>query len=204
MHLRPKKRFKEVEMFDFQGLGLSSYVLCYGPLALVIFGFIAFAILTDGKARRTYLRRLDPRPEAERVDEGPINRTSPIDARTPSGVSVRILPGTVALAAAPPMPAAPTRTTAVDLEAVAEVVPDDLKRIEGIGPKINSVLNAAGVHTFAQVAAMTPEALRQILDDAKMSAIHNPSTWPEQAALAAAGNWAALEQLQEELTGGRR
>lgn len=186
-------------MFDFQSLGLSSYVLCYGPLALVIFGFIAFAILTDGKARRTYLRRLDMRPEAERVDEGPINRTRSINALTPSGVSVRIDPEATAVAAP-----APVRTKSVDIEAVAEVVPDDLKRIEGIGPKISSVLNEAGVQTFAQVAAMTSGALRQILDDAGMAPIHNTSTWPEQAGLAAAGNWAALEKLQDELTGGRR
>ena len=184
-------------MFDFQSLGLSSYVLCYGPLALVIFGFIAFAILTDGKARRTYLRRLDMRPEAERVDEGPINRTRSINALTPSGVSVRIDPEAAPVAA-------PVRTKSVDLGAAAAVVPDDLKRIEGIGPKINSVMNEAGVQTFAQMAAMSAEALRQILDDAGMAPIHNTSTWPEQASLAAAGNWAALEKLQDELTGGRR
>lgn len=184
-------------MFDFQSLGLSSYVLCYGPLALVIFGFIAFAILTDGKARRTYLRRLDMRPEAERVDEGPIDRTRSINALTPSGVSVRIDPEVGAASA-------PVRTKSVNLDAVAEVVPDDLKRIEGIGPKINSVLNEANVQTFAQMAAMSSEALRQILDAAGMAPIHNTSTWPEQAGLAAAGDWDALKKLQDDLTGGRR
>ncbi|MEZ4595303.1 MAG: 50S ribosomal protein L17, partial [Chloroflexota bacterium] len=74
----------------------------------------------------------------------------------------------------------------------------------GIGPKISSVLNDAGVQTFAQLAEMTPEALRQILDDAGLSAINDPTTWPEQAALAAAGDWAALEKMQDDLKGGRR
>ena len=189
-------------MFDFQSLGLSSYILCYGPLAAVILGFIAFAILTDGKARRTYLRRLDPRPEAERVDEGPITLTAPVEALTPSGVSVRLLPDEAPVVAAAPPP--PVRTKSVELEPVVELVPDDLKRIEGIGPKISSVLNDAGVQTFAQLAEMTPEALRQILDDAGLSAINDPATWPEQASLAAAGNWAALEVLQNDLKGGRR
>jgi hypothetical protein len=32
----------------------------------------------------------------------------------------------------------------------------------------------------------------------------DPTTWPEQAALAAQGEWEALAQLQDELKGGRR
>jgi len=32
----------------------------------------------------------------------------------------------------------------------------------------------------------------------------NPETWPEQASLAAQGNWEGLSALQEELRGGRR
>lgn len=186
-------------MFDFQGLGLSGYVLCYGPLALVILGFIAFAMITDAKARATYLRRLDTRPEAERVDT-PVQRTQPIDAITPAGISVRLVPGEAGSAVAAP----PVRTAAVEVAPVAERVPDDLKLIEGIGPKINSVLNNAGVLTFAQLAEMTPEALRQILDDAGLSAINDPTTWPEQAALADAGNWDGLALLQNDLRGGRR
>ncbi|MCO6452148.1 MAG: hypothetical protein J5I90_15310, partial [Caldilineales bacterium] len=41
---------------------------------------------------------------------------------------------------------------------------DDLRVIEGIGPKIASVLNDAGIFTFAALAASDPETLRQILD----------------------------------------
>ena len=74
-------------MFNFQELMLSGYILCYGPLALIIFGFIAFALLTDKNARSTYLRRLDPRPEAQRVDEGPVTVTRPMRVVTPSGAS---------------------------------------------------------------------------------------------------------------------
>lgn len=178
-------------MFNFQELMLSGYVLCYGPLALIIFGFIAFAFLTDKQARSTYLRRLDPRPEAKRVDEGPIARAQAVAAYTPSGAGVRLLPET-------PVTQPPVRTAAV------EAVADDLKLIEGIGPKINSVLADAGIKTFAQLTATSPEMLRKILADAGLSAINDPATWPEQAALAAAGNWDGLALLQNELRGGRR
>ena len=81
--------------------------------------------------------------------------------------------------------------------------PDDLKRIEGIGPKIASLLQDAGITTFAQLAATGVEQLREILAAANLR-IADPTTWPEQATLAAAGDWEGLASLQGELKGGRR
>ena len=81
-------------------------------------------------------------------------------------------------------------------------VPDDLKRIEGIGPKTSSALQAADVTTFAQLAATGVDQLKDILREAGIRT--NPSTWPEQASIAADGEWDALEALQAELKGGRR
>jgi len=82
--------------------------------------------------------------------------------------------------------------------------PDDLKRIEGIGPKISSLLQAAGIMTFAQLAATDVSRLKEIIAEAGLSALADPTTWPEQARLAAAGKWDELEALQDELKGGRR
>jgi len=81
--------------------------------------------------------------------------------------------------------------------------PDDLGRIEGIGPKISGVLQEAGIMTFAQLAAADASTLEQILDQAGIRLAY-PETWPEQARLAAAGEWDALQKLQDELKGGRR
>lgn len=80
----------------FQELQASGLLLCYGPLALVIFGFIGFALLTDKISTRTYLRRLDQRPEAEREDK-PIPVSQPVQSETPSGLVVTILPDEVRL-----------------------------------------------------------------------------------------------------------
>ena len=82
--------------------------------------------------------------------------------------------------------------------------PDDLKIIEGIGPKISSLLNAAGITTFAQLAGADVGRLRRILADANLTRLADPGTWPEQAALAARGDWDALKALTENLKGGRR
>lgn len=84
--------------------------------------------------------------------------------------------------------------------------PDDLKVIEGIGPKISSVLQAAGITTFAQLAEASAEQLEQILEEADPNLLRlaKPATWPEQAKLAAEGRWEKLEELQDELHGGQR
>lgn len=84
--------------------------------------------------------------------------------------------------------------------------PDDLKVVEGIGPKISGVLQAAGITTFAQLAATDVGRLKQILEEESPTLLRlaDPTTWPEQARLAAGGEWEALEKLQDELKGGRR
>jgi len=82
---------------------------------------------------------------------------------------------------------------------------DDLKKIEGIGPKIASILTEAGYETFAKLAKADPEKIREILLEkgGKRYAMHDPTTWPKQAELAAAGKWDELKKWQDELDGGR-
>jgi len=101
---------------------------------------------------------------------------------------------------------APPTAEAAAERVLAEKPADDLKRIEGIGPKISSVLQAAGIATFAQLANTDVDRLGQILADSDPNLLRlaNPATWPEQAKLAAEGQWEALEKLQGELKGGRR
>ena len=83
-------------------------------------------------------------------------------------------------------------------------VADDLTRIEGIGPKISGLLQRAGISTFEQLAGTGVDRLEQILADADLAGLAKPGTWPEQARLAAQGEWERLETLQHELKGGRR
>ncbi len=86
----------------------------------------------------------------------------------------------------------------------ATAKPDDLKKIEGIGPKIASLLNDAGITTFAGLAETEADKIREILLAAgSRYKMHDPTTWPAQSALAANGEWDALGTLQDELKGGR-
>jgi large subunit ribosomal protein L27 len=82
---------------------------------------------------------------------------------------------------------------------------DKLELIEGIGPKINGLLAAAGIKTFAQVTDAKVEALQAVLDKAGARyAIHDPSTWGEQAVLLRDGKMEEFKKLTKELIGGKR
>ncbi len=81
---------------------------------------------------------------------------------------------------------------------------DDLKIIEGIGPKMAEIFVAAGVTTFQQMADKSPEELKAILDESEGNFnTASTETWPEQAKLAADGNFEELKELQDKLKGGK-
>ena len=81
---------------------------------------------------------------------------------------------------------------------------DDLKVIEGIGPKIEEFLKSHGVTTWALLAASQTDTLRGILDQGgDRFRIADPQSWPDQAQLAAEGRWKDLDEFQDILLGGR-
>ena len=80
---------------------------------------------------------------------------------------------------------------------------DDLTVIEGVGPKINTLLKDGGLKTFAKVATATVPQMRSILDKGGARyRIANPSTWAKQAKLASNNKWKELKKLQDDLSGG--
>jgi predicted flap endonuclease-1-like 5' DNA nuclease len=81
---------------------------------------------------------------------------------------------------------------------------DDLKIVEGIGPKIEELCNNAGIMTFADLAATAPEKIKSILEAAgPRFQMHDPTTWPKQSALARDGKFDELKKWQDELNKGR-
>lgn len=80
----------------------------------------------------------------------------------------------------------------------------DLKIIEGIGPKIEQLLKAADITTWQKLAIASKEDIEAILHAAgNRYKMHDPTTWPKQAAMAADGRWDELNKWQDELKGGR-
>lgn len=57
---------------------------------------------------------------------------------------------------------------------------DDLTRVHGIGPRYAALLNAGGIHSYDDLAAATPEQLRDIIKPSAMQQV-NFDSWSAQA-----------------------
>ena len=102
-------------------------------------------------------------------------------------------------ASAPKKAATPTKKSAAKKSSS-----DDLRKIEGIGPKIAELLSGQGISTFEALSKSEPSKIAEILAEAgSRYKMHDPTTWPQQAALAAEGKWDELKKWQDDLDGGR-
>ena len=118
--------------------------------------------------------------------------------------TIAVMPKAKPAAAAAPKAAPVTETKAAPVKAAKAAKADDLKKIEGIGPKIAELLHAAGIITFADLAAASVDKVQAVLTEAgpRFSA-HNPGTWPAQAEMAAKGEWDKLKEWQDQMDGGK-
>jgi len=97
-----------------------------------------------------------------------------------------------------PAPAPAPTPVAVDIDL------DDLKIVEGVGPKVATALKAGGIKNLQDLAASTPEAITAILEKAKGNFnLAVPDSWPQQAAFAVNGDLDGLKALQAALIAGR-
>lgn len=79
----------------------------------------------------------------------------------------------------------------------APTMGDDLTNIRGLGPKSAAVLAAAGVDSYAQLAATSEPELRRILTEAHATVPGNVNTWSMQASFAAKGDWRGLAKYDQ-------
>ena len=92
------------------------------------------------------------------------------------------------------------------LKAKELAMQDDFSHLDGVGPKISATLRSAGVKTFAKLAAKEVDDIREILmaENPSLLRLSDPTTWPEQAGMAAEGRWETLKAHQEDLKERRR
>ena len=179
------------------------------------------------RMNRTFINIIpdgSPSDVAEKVKEE-IKANEGKDKQLPDNApgQVEETPAPVAAAEAPVVEEAPVKETPAAEEApVAEEAPkkakvekivlpsgkkikkDDLKLVEGIGPKIEGLLNEAGIFTWNDLANAATEKVQAILDEAgPRYKMHNPATWAKQAELADTEQWEALETYQDQLKGGK-
>jgi predicted flap endonuclease-1-like 5' DNA nuclease len=188
-------------------------------IGLLVFGLLWFVSMVAG--------RQAPKPEVEPEKYRPTLSDTSAPAPAPKPIAaapVEPTPAPPPQPAAAPTPPAPASLVTPDPLAVPEPIaepvsfapaepapepepakPDDLAgKLEGVGPKIQEILYGAGIKTFAQLAGTDVAHLEQILTAAgDRYRLADPTSWPEQARLAAAGDWAGLQTLQDGLKGGR-
>ena len=142
-----------------------------------------------------------PAPKPAKAKKAPVEQvTPPVEkARTPD---VDAMPQGIAdVAAEAPKKA---KSEKITLPSGKKITQDDLKMVEGIGPKIEGLLHEIGITTWKQLAEAPVEQVQGMLDAAgPRYRIHNPATWAKQADLAANAQWEELEKLQDELDGGK-
>ena len=82
---------------------------------------------------------------------------------------------------------------------------NDLKIIEGIGPKIESILKQNKINTWSKLLIADTNKIKEYMlkDGGEHYRIHNPKTWSKQALLAYQGKWVELKKWQDELIGGK-
>lgn len=99
----------------------------------------------------------------------------------------------------PPTKSPPTKSI------YSGVKDDNFQIIEGIGPKMESILKENGVNNFSSLAEKSPTDLRAILNKyGDKYKIIDPATWAQQAGYAAESEFEGLIDLQKKLDGGKK
>ncbi len=140
-------------------------------------------------------------PKTDAKTEAPKDAVAKTPAATPAAEATPAAAAPVAETTTPvaATPAATPAATSTDATAK-----DDLKKVEGVGPKIEQLMNEAGILTFAQMAAAGPDKMKEILAAAGTRFNrHDPTTWGDQAKMAAEGKWDELKKWQDEMDGGK-
>ena len=133
-------------------------------------------------------------------------KATPPPAAKPSGGSVDSSAlGIMGAAASTAKTTAPSSTGEGKKNVYAALTSDNLQVVEGIGPKMDSVLKKYDIHTWKELSQSTKESLRGLLDKENPTRyrIIDPTTWPSQAKLAHEGNWDDLIAMQKQLDTGR-
>jgi len=147
-----------------------------------------------------------PAPKAAPVAAAPVVEEAPAPVVEAAAPAVEEAPVVEAAAPAPAKEEKPktSKSQKITLPSGKKIKQDDLKVVEGIGPKIEGLLNDADIKTWADLADAPQEKVQAILDEAgPRYRMHNPATWAKQAVLARDEKWAELEEYQDKLDGGK-
>ena len=127
-----------------------------------------------------------PAEEVATTPEAPVATPAPVEPAATPASAEPIATTDTAEPVATPAPAEPVAAPApTEPVATTDTAGDDLRRIEGIGPKMAAALQAAGITGFRQLAEASEDDLRQALRAAGVRMTKSLPTWPQQAKILA-------------------
>lgn len=75
---------------------------------------------------------------------------------------------------------------------------DDLKIVDGIGPKIESLFHNFDIKTWKALSEISVARCQEVLDSGgDRYKVHDPASWPMQARMAYEGKWQELVRWQK-------
>lgn len=81
---------------------------------------------------------------------------------------------------------------------------NDLKIVEGIGPKIEELFHKFDIKTWKALSETSADTCQEVLNSGgKRYRIHDPASWPMQAKMAYEGHWKQLAEWQEKHRAGK-
>ncbi|GMN09671.1 hypothetical protein MTsPCn9_17140 [Croceitalea sp. MTPC9] len=81
---------------------------------------------------------------------------------------------------------------------------DDLKIVEGIGPKIEGLFHNFDIKTWKALSEASVAKCQEVLNSGgDRYRIHDPASWPMQSKMAYKGDWKKLAKWQDEHKGGK-
>lgn len=169
------------------------------------------------KAAKKPSKKAVPAPAAPADDEievqqrpvslvAPIAKPEPVAETKPEPVAVADEPDDAveaAVEAAQDKAFKVEASTLTPIENMLVAAGDNLQRIEGIGPRMEAALTAAGMGTYAAVAAADNDALRAAIEAGGLNFAPALLTWSRQAQLLVDGDEEGLADLQRRLVAGR-
>ena len=162
----------------------------------------------DADAKLQEALKSASKSEAERSDlqikyESLLRHNEQLEAAKKSSASHNFAAAVPAVTP-PPAPVTPPTPVTPPPAPAAPDAEDDLKKIEGIGPKIEELIKNGGIKTWAALSNTDPSVIQGFLNDAgSRYKMHDPKSWPLQAGMAARGEWEALDKWQDEHEGGK-
>lgn len=148
----------------------------------------------------------NPTPQTAPVVHNYINITSPKSGPQPvAAPKAKAAPAPKVKAAPAPVAEAEAPAAAPKASRKKKSDGDDLTTIEGLGPKSAQALIAAGITTFAQIAATSAEELEDVVKVKGGVRVLDgqTKTWPKQAQFLVDGDEAGFKTYTDLLVGGR-